>query len=147
MPAKKSKKKPRKEPLANVKKSKVKDSVAEDERIANIFHLADVEELPPVTDETLEIYYQYFKNALIIPFQTIYKQEIGFLQELQHEITVIDILNPTQSFDSDFYGIFCESKTNTGTKIIPLAELELDADDENYLLIDDYSMWFWNYRE
>ena len=40
MPAKKSKKKPRKEPLTNVKKSKSKYSVAEDVRIANIFHIA-----------------------------------------------------------------------------------------------------------
>ena len=117
-----------------------------DERVANLFGLVEDEEPPPVTDEKLEIYNQYLKKVFVLPIRTAYIREFGFFQEEKHEVTILDILDPTKSVDSDFYGIFCTANIDTGTKLLPLALLEDDTGDENYLRIDDYSTRFWNYR-
>lgn len=46
----------------------------------------------------------------------------------------------------EFYGLLCEGKEVSRNVVVPLAELIVNETDPNFVFIDDYLSWFWNYR-
>lgn len=100
------------------------------------------DDLPVVTDETLEIYLDYLKKQLVFPFSANYERESGFLST---KTTVVQVIGINELID-DFYGLICSVKINGKNSSIPMGELEVNSTDSNFNLIGDYNTWFWNYR-
>ncbi|UCE04828.1 MAG: hypothetical protein JSW07_14540 [bacterium] len=122
-------------------------SIEKDEkRVARIFGIEDNNELPDVTEDTLDIYYQYLNQDLVFPFEAAYSKETGPLENTYYDIVVTKVLDVDQSSDPEFYGLFCEAKEGRRKIIVPLAEVEVKGRGRNRQLINDYNMWFWNYR-
>jgi len=48
--------------------------------------------------------------------------------------------------DPEFYGLFCKGKQGRRKIETPLAEVRVKQKGKNKQLIDDYNMWFWNFR-
>ena len=119
-------------------------SIADDEkRVAQILGIKEGEELPDVSDEYLEVYHQYLTDHLSFPFEA---EETRPLEDTYFNIKIIGLSDPDESADSDSYGLFCYGKQGRRKMVVPLAEIEAKEKDENEKLVDDYKMWFWNYR-
>lgn len=116
----------------------------DDKRVARIFGLPEQDGPPDVTDDTLEIYYKYLKEHLRLPFEGEYSVETGFMQDTYYQIKVTGLAD-FEDCDED-YGLLCEGREGRRRVVVPLAEIEVDDDDPNYQLIDDYQYWFWNFR-
>jgi hypothetical protein len=115
-----------------------------DRRIARLFGLAEDEEPPEVTEETLEVYYEHLRTCLRFPFDGEYTRETGPLQDTAYAITVTGLADVE---DGDaFYGLLCEGRQGRRHVVVPLAEVDVDSDTLNFQLIDDYQTWFWNNR-
>lgn len=120
-------------------------SLDEDEkRIARILGSPEEEVLPEVTDETLEIYHRYLKAHLSFPFDGEYSRETGPLEDTYYRINVTGLVDPEDC--DEFYGLLCEGRQDRRKVMVPLAEVEVDEKDPNGQLIEDYHVWFWNYR-
>ena len=90
-----------------------KDSISEEEidnDIRKIFNLTESEDLPMVTDETLEIYFKYLHEELNLPFDVKYSDDFGFWAEKIYDITIKRVLPYGVSGDNEFYGLFCEAR-------------------------------------
>jgi hypothetical protein len=125
------------------------EPVAEaDLRIAQIFGLSESEELPDVTEATLESYHQYLCTHLRFPFEGEYSRETGPLQDTSYVMKVTGLADMEDC--DEFYGLLCEGRQEGRQSrrrvVVPLAEIEVGSEDSNFQLIDDYRGWFWNYR-
>ena len=122
-------------------------SIADDEkRVAQILDLEKRERLPNVSEEYLEVYHQYLNDHLSFPFDAEYSRETGPLEDTHYDIKVTGLSDPDESADVEFYGLFCHGKQGRRKVIVPLAEVEVKVKGQNEELVDDYKMWFWNYR-
>jgi len=122
-------------------------SVEESERrIAEIFGIEEGEELPDVTEETLEIYYLHLIENLSFPFDAEYSVETAPLKDTYYDIKVTGLLEPEECVDLGFYGLFCKGRRGRRKIEIPLAEIEVKQEGRNKQLVEDYCLWFWNYR-
>jgi hypothetical protein len=78
-----------------------------EQRVRNILCLDNQEgnnsedDLPHVTDETLEMYFNYLKTNLVFPFEATYDQEVGPLSMKEYHVKVIKLAEHYH----DFYGI------------------------------------------
>ncbi len=133
----------------------------QDQRIADILGTKDV---PDVTDETLEIYLDYLKQNLEMPCQVTGIEDfpweefyvIGPGSQKEHErlrktrpsyMDTYELL----SFDDveSYSGIFVNVQRVSDKKefVLPLADLEAtEKKSKNYELLDDFSVWFVNWR-
>lgn len=102
--------------------------------------------LPNVDTETLGKYYRYLIACLSFPFQARYHEEVGFLREKTHTVTVLHALDPSGNIKDDFGGVYCEIRMDGHTRQVSLAELEVQEDNANYQLLEDYWHWFWNWQ-
>ncbi len=132
------------------------------QRIASIFEMKDV---PSVDIETLERYLDYLKQNLEFPCQLTGIEDfpweefyvIGPGSKKEHErlrktrpsyMDTYDLL----SFDDDVdpnSGIVVNVQRVSDKKkfFLPLADLEAtDEKSKNYQLLDDFSVWFVNWR-
>ncbi|SRR6266849_1949039 len=109
-------------------------------RVAEIFGVKEAEALPSVSRQTLRKYHAYLKSNLEFPF----KAEI---EDIDDTITISRLFKLHECPDLTFYGLFVRG--NQGRRIIetPMAEIEeVKEEGKNKQLIEDYCMWFWNYR-
>jgi hypothetical protein len=115
--------------------------VEEDERrVAEIFGVQAGQRLPAVSRQTLRQYHAYLTAHLVFPF----KAEV---EDLDAEATIQSLFALNDCPDLTFYGLFVRG--NQGRRIIeiPIATIEAVRDEgTNKQLIEDYCMWFWNYR-
>jgi hypothetical protein len=118
----------------------------DEKRVAQIFGVAEDEELPDVSENTLEIYHGYLGENLSFPFDAEYSQETGPLEDTHYDFQATGLLDLDECPDLEFYGLFCEGKRERRRVVVPLAEVEVKQRGKNRQLIEDYSMWFWNYR-
>lgn len=102
--------------------------------------------LPPVGNNTLQSYYEYLTAHLALPFQARYPEPVSFHEEVVRTVTVAGILDPTKNLDCESLGIVGVGRQGKIMVEIPLADLEVDEDDENHQLVEDYWYWFWNWR-
>ena len=104
------------------------------------------EHLPSVDEETLSRYYQYLTARLSFPFTATYPEPKTSLEERQHRIEVLELLDPINDICDEFDGIFCKTRNGKFENNLPLIELEISQDSPNFQLIEDYWFWFWNWR-
>jgi hypothetical protein len=113
----------------------------EDERrVAEIFGVKEGEALPDVSRKTLRTYHAYLKANLGFPFK-------AKVEDLDGEATIQSLFALNDCPDLTFYGLFVRG--NQGRRIIeiPIATIEeVTEEGTNKQLIEDYCLWFWNYR-
>jgi len=134
----------------------------QDQRIADIFGMKVV---PDVTDETLEIYLDYLKQHLEMSCQLTGIEDfsweeiyvIGPGDKAEHErlrktqpsyLDTYELLSFDGDYDED-YGLVVNVRRLSDKKKFALTLSDLRASDEksnNYKLLDDFSVWFVNYR-
>jgi hypothetical protein len=132
------------------------------QRIANIFGTKDV---PDVDTETLERYFDHLKQHLEFPCQLTgiedfdweeyyvigpgSKEEHACLRKTRPSyMDIYELLRFEDDVDPD-YGIFVHVRrvSDKKTFVLPLADLEATKKKSpNYQLLDDYTVWFVNWR-
>ena len=129
------------------KKSKKKIvSVEEQERnIRKIFKLKESDELPSVTNKSLQIYYEYLKENLVFPFVGMYYVEVGPFEDKEYKLVIVQI-EPFIKLDDDFYGLIVQGKEGGRKMIVPLGDIEIKEEGPNRDLVEEYLTWFWNNR-
>ena len=113
----------------------------EDERrVAEIFGVPAGQRLPAVSRQTLRQYHAYLTAHLVFPFQ-------AEVEDIDDTITIRSLFNLNKCPDLTFYGLFVRGNQGRRLIEIPIATIE-EVNDEgtNKQLIEDYCMWFWNYR-
>jgi hypothetical protein len=112
----------------------------EERRVAEILGVKKGEALPDVSRKTLRTYHAYLKANLEFPFQ-------AKVEDLAGEATIHSLFALNECPDLTFYGLFVRG--NQGRRIIeiPIATIEeMKNEGKNKQLVEDYCMWFWNYR-
>ena len=117
--------------------------------VRSALRLAHSAPLPRVDEDTLLDYYRYLKDALSFPFVAQVCQDTGLvgkqvLDGRRHTITVLGLLNPARRRSETSAGLLCIGRKGGLVLEVPLAELEVEADDRNHRLLEDYWYWFWN---
>jgi hypothetical protein len=102
--------------------------------------------LPEVGNETLQSYCEYLTTHLSFPFQARHPEPTDLHEETIRIVTVVGILDPTKNLGCDSLGIVCIARQGRQTVELSLADLEVEEDDPNHQLIEDYWYWFWNWR-
>lgn len=119
-----------------------------EQRIAGILGIETLEgeedgnDLPSVSYETLKLYLEYLRQKLTFPFEAVYDRETGSLKRTTFKMTIVGLDDDAD----EFYGLLCEGKEGRRNAVVPLAELIVGETDPNFVCIDDYLTWFWNYR-
>lgn len=103
-------------------------------------------ELPGVGKETLRRYYDHLTANLSFPFGARYPEPVGLHEEIIRTVTVVGLLRPAKNLDCECPGLVCKAHRGEQRIELSLADLEVDADDPNHELIEDYWYWFWNWR-
>jgi hypothetical protein len=135
------------QPMNRAPKPKKRHDVpltAEEIRVTRLFGLPASAGPPAVDDATLEVYHDYLCAHMRFPFMGEYSRETAPLHQVSEYIKVTG-LEDVDDCD-EFYGILCKGRRGRRHVVVPLAEVEVDTDDPNRQLIDDYQVWFWNYR-
>lgn len=117
-----------------------------EKRVVNILGAQADKMLPCVSNETLKVYHNYLSKELSFPFDAEYSFETGHLRSTYYDVKVRGILDINECSDTSFYGLFCKAMQGRHKIVVPLAEIEVKQKGKNKQLIDDYRMWFWNYR-
>jgi hypothetical protein len=142
----------------------------QDERIAKILLDTiplelDVEDIPEVSPESLERYFNYLKSNLKFPcsltgiedFPWEERFVFGYGSKAEHEklkkeqpsyTDTFDLLNLDEEINEEC-GLYVDVKRISDNKIFNLPLADLKASDKhsiNYQLLDDYSVWFVNNR-
>jgi hypothetical protein len=113
----------------------------EDERrVAEIFGVKEGETLPGVSRQTLRKYHAYLKAHLEFPFTVK-------VEDFDGEVAIQSLFALNDCPDLTFYGLFVRGHQGRRVIEIPIAEIEeVRGKGPNKHLIEDYCMWFWNYR-
>jgi hypothetical protein len=142
-----------------------KDRQSQDKRIADIF---GKKEAPDVTDETLERFLAYLKENIEMPCQVTGIEDMGCFaweeyytfgpgSERKYEklkkkrasyTDTFELLNFDDDYDED-YGLVVNVRRISDKKKFALTLSDLKATDEkskNHELLDDFSVWFVNWR-
>jgi len=114
-------------------------------RILAALGLSD-DRLPHVDDANVFRYYEYLSHHLRFPFTAYYPEPMNLHEEILHECTVLELLDPSKYVSDEFHGIFCKARKGTFEVNLPLVELEVPQASQNFRLIEDYWYWFWNWR-
>jgi Calcium binding len=113
----------------------------EDERrVAEILGVHAGQRLPAVSRQTLRQYHTYLTAHLVFPFQAV-------IEDLDGVITIRSLFKLKECPDLTFYGLFVRGNQGQRLIEIPIATIEeVKEEGTNKQLIEDYCMWFWNYR-
>jgi hypothetical protein len=98
--------------------------------------------LPIVSYETLKVYHAFLMQKLKCPFDAEYDRETGPLNITKYQLKVYGL----ESDVDEFYGILCFGKQQRCHVVVPLEELIVSSNDTNNEFVQDYSIWFANYR-
>jgi Calcium binding len=135
---------------------------AQDERIAKVL---GEDEVPEVNDRTLRRYLAYLKENLEFPchltgiedFSWEERYVFGYGSQVEYEklkktqpsyTDTFEVLGFEEEVDEG-YGILVKVKRVSDKKkfSLPLADLAAtDEQSKNYRVLDDFSVWFVNYR-
>lgn len=102
--------------------------------------------LPDVGLEGLRRYRDYLVSRLALPFQARYPEAIGLHEEILRTVTVVELIDPARNLDCQSLGLVCRARKGRHEVELSLADLEVEQDDPNHQLIEDYWYWFWNWR-
>ena len=118
----------------------------DEKRVAYILGVKKGNKLPDVSMKTLKLYHSYLSENLLFSFDANYLQETGPFEKTCYDIKVTGLLSLDGHSDFEFYGLLCKGKQRRRKIVIPIAEVEVKQQGKNKQLIEDYRMWFWNYR-
>src|SRR6266436_2342917 len=151
--------------LADILRRATLEKNHQDKRLADIFGTHTV---PKVTEETLAIYLDYLKRHLEVPCQLTGIESLGcfaweasyifgrrrpkeYAQRKKKEPSYTDIytfLSFAEEYDP-YAGLAVKAKRVTDSKrfVLPLAHLKAtEKPSNNAQLLDDYVVWFVNWR-
>lgn len=102
--------------------------------------------LPSVGKETLQSYYDYLIANLTFPFVAQYPEPVDLHDEIIRTVTVVGLLDPAKNLDFESIGLVCHAHQGKRKTELSLVDLEVNEDDPNHELVEDYWYWFWNWR-
>jgi hypothetical protein len=112
----------------------------EERRVATVLGVKEGEALPRVSRHTLRRYHAYLHANLNFPFRAT-------VEDLDADVTIERLVALKECPDLTFYGLFVRGHQGRRRIEIPIAEIEAVKDaGPNKQLIEDYCLWFWNYR-
>ena len=101
--------------------------------------------LPRVALKWLMCYHDYLAANLELPFEARCLEDRGSLCPWTTTVKIVGLLPPTHQACDDS-GLLCKALRGTELFEVPLVELEVENDQSNAELIEDYWYWFWNWR-
>lgn len=116
-----------------------------DIRIRQALRIADGP-LPKVRSVWLINYYEHLLARLQFPFPTRYAEDIWQSDHAGFVHTVLALLDPGSNSDCEHSGLLCRVRKGEDEVELPLSDLEVEEDNPNFQLIEDYWYWFWNWR-
>jgi len=139
-----------------------KDFEKQEKRIKTVFP-NDLDDISR-RSETIQLYKEYLNKNIIFPVMLTGIEDFDWeefyilgpgdeeeYEELKKEQPSFSDTYDLISIDetcNEYYGIFANVKRISDKKIfqIPFADLTtIEIDSKNYQLLDDYSVWFFNY--
>jgi hypothetical protein len=103
--------------------------------------------LPKADFEWLRKYYDYLAAKLCFPFDAQYVEENGGCQVSVSSGTVVALIDPGSDPSIEQRGLVCSAwKGQQQVVDVPLVDVEVDEENPNYQLLEDYWFWFWNWR-
>ena len=112
----------------------------EERRVADILGVKEGKTLPGVSRQTLRAYHAYLTANLALPLK-------AKVEDLDGDVTIQSLFALNECPDLTFYGLFVRGYLGRRLIEIPIAEIEeVKGAGKNKQLIEDYCMWFWNYR-
>jgi len=102
--------------------------------------------LPRAVARWLVRYYDYLAAHLCLPFEARCAEDSGVLRPWTSSVTVVALLWPCDAHAQDGTGLKCKALRGAEATEIPLVDLEVEGDDPNAQLIEDYWYWFWNWQ-
>jgi hypothetical protein len=113
---------------------------AAEKRVAEILGVQEGDKIPHVSRQTLRTYHAYLRANVKFPFK-------AKVEDLDGDATIERLFALRDCPDLTFYGLFVRGHHRRSLIEIPIATIERVKDKEpNKHLIEDYCMWFWNYR-
>jgi hypothetical protein len=100
-----------------------------------------------VDEETLSRYYDYLAASLSLPFAAYYPEPKNSQEVEEYQCEVLELIDPATYLGDEFDGIFCKTRKGPYELNLPLIDVHLPEDNPNFRLIEDYSYWFWNWRQ
>ena len=107
--------------------------------------LADAEQLPPVTEESLIQCHRYLAAHLSFPFEAVHLGENQFSKETERNVRVVGLVDPDDRPMDE--GVFCKAIERGETLELPLTEIEVTDESRNRDLIEGYIDWFFDGTE
>ncbi len=104
--------------------------------------LADAEQLPPVTEESLIKCHRYLAAHLSFPFEAVYLGENEFSEETESKVCVVGLVDPDERLIDE--GLFCKAIEHGETLELPLTEIEVTRESRDRDLIEGYTGWFFD---
>ncbi len=92
-------------------------------------------------------YYEFLTRNLSLPFQAQHTEETGIYgQPAYSQVEVVAFLDPEKNPAEEYLGLICKVRKVDREMEVPLVDLEVDEDNRNYRLLEDYWYWIWNWR-
>ena len=112
----------------------------EERRVADILGVQEGGILPRVSRQTLRTYHAYLRANVKFPFK-------AKVEDLDGDATIQSLFALKECPDLTFYGLFVRGHHQRSLIEIPIGIIEeVKGRGPNKHLIEDYCMWFWNYR-
>ncbi len=102
--------------------------------------------LPHAVAKWLIRYHDFLAAHLLLPFEARCPEETGVLRPWTSNVIVVELLAPSDHFAQDGFGLKCKALRGAELCEIPLVDLEVESDQPNAQLIEDYWYWFWNWQ-
>jgi hypothetical protein len=104
--------------------------------------------LPNVGIEWLRRYFKYLAANLSFPFEAQLTEEIGYYRQPAYtSVKVLAMVDPDKiPAEQEYFGLFCKVLKAGQETEVPLVDLEVDENNQNYRLLEDYWYWIWNWR-
>ena len=111
-----------------------------EKRVADILGVQEGDKIPLVSRQTLRTYHAHLRTNVSFPFK-------AQVEDLDGDATIESLFALRDCPDLTFHGLFVRGHHRRSLIEIPIGEIvEVKDRDPNKHLIEDYCMWFWNYR-
>jgi hypothetical protein len=102
--------------------------------------------IPRVDEATLSAYYRYLSANLSLPFVAHFPKPTSTQEDAEFRCVVLQLLDPVKHLGDPLDGIFCKTRKGRYEVNLPLIDLYLPEESQDFQLIEDYWYWCWNWR-
>ena len=99
--------------------------------------------IPKVSHETLLAYREFLLARLEFPFEALYAETSPPVRRLFRCVSVVGL---SDVIPQRLHTLLCRVRNGGEEMELPLGELGIPEDNPNHRLIDDYTLWLWNWR-